>query len=32
MPDRLDYDVMPKVLPDQDGWYPVAQPGTTVSW
>ena len=32
MPERLDYDVMPNVRPDKDGWYPIAQPGTTVAW
>lgn len=32
MPERLDYDVMLKVQPDEDGWYPVAMPGSTVSW
>jgi myo-inositol 2-dehydrogenase / D-chiro-inositol 1-dehydrogenase len=32
MPEELGYDVLPKVLPDKDGWYPVAQPGSTKSW
>ncbi len=32
MPGHVDYDVMPKVLPDEDGWYPVAKPGDTVAW
>ncbi len=31
-PDNADYDTMPKVLPDKDGWYPVGMPGTTVAW
>jgi len=32
MPEELDYDALPKVLPDENGWYPVAQPGTTRAW
>lgn len=32
MPDELGYHVMPKVLPDENGLYPIAQPGTTKSW
>lgn len=29
MPDRLAWDALPKVLPDAEGIYPVAQPGKT---
>jgi predicted dehydrogenase len=27
----LDWDTVPPVVPDQDGWYPVAMPGSTVA-
>ncbi len=30
MPDRLAWDALPKVLPDEKGIYPIAQPGKTV--
>ncbi len=29
MPERLAWDAMPKVVPDEDGYYPVAMPGQT---
>lgn len=29
VPDNLTWDTPPPVLPDADGWYPVAIPGTT---
>jgi predicted dehydrogenase len=29
MPDKLTWDAMPKVLPDKDGFYPVAVPGVS---
>ena len=29
VPDNLTWDTPPPVLPDADGWYPVAVPGTT---
>lgn len=29
MPDELNWDALPKVLPDQEGLYPYAQPGKT---
>ncbi len=32
MPENPDYHTMPKVMPDKDGWYPVAMPGSTVAW
>jgi predicted dehydrogenase len=30
VPDNLTWDTPPPVLPDADGWYPVAVPGTTM--
>jgi hypothetical protein len=27
----LDWNTVPPVVPDQDGWYPVAMPGSTVA-
>jgi myo-inositol 2-dehydrogenase / D-chiro-inositol 1-dehydrogenase len=33
VPDNLtDWNSVPPVVPDQDGWYPVAVPGQTVAW
>ena len=29
MPDKLAWDALPKVLPDENGNYPIAQPGKT---
>jgi len=31
-PDRLAWDATPKILPDAQGVYPVAMPGTTKAW
>lgn len=31
LPERLEWDAMPKILPGQDGFYPVAVPGKTRS-
>lgn len=31
-PDRLAWDAKPPILPDEDGFYPVAMPGVTKSW
>jgi myo-inositol 2-dehydrogenase / D-chiro-inositol 1-dehydrogenase len=31
MPEKLAWDAPPRVLPDRDGFYPVAMPGTIVS-
>ncbi|HXG48574.1 MAG TPA: Gfo/Idh/MocA family oxidoreductase [Methylomirabilota bacterium] len=28
----LDWNSVPPVVPDKDGWYPVAVPGQTVAW
>jgi predicted dehydrogenase len=30
-PDKIAWDAMPKVLPDQNGFYPVAVPGKTIT-
>ncbi len=30
-PEKLAWDAMPKVLPDKDGFYPIAVPGKTVT-
>ncbi len=30
-PDKLAWDAMPKVLPDKEGFYPVAVPGKTIA-
>ncbi|WP_345268241.1 Gfo/Idh/MocA family oxidoreductase [Nibrella viscosa] len=30
-PDRLAWDAMPKVLPNADGYYPIAVPGKTIA-
>ncbi|MDZ4289759.1 MAG: Gfo/Idh/MocA family oxidoreductase [Prosthecobacter sp.] len=30
VPDNLTWDTEPPVIPDADGWYPVAVPGTTL--
>ncbi len=30
VPDVIDWDIEPPVKPDDDGWYPVAIPGTTL--
>ena len=32
LPEKLGYNETPKVLPDADGYYPFAMPGTTVAW
>ena len=32
LPEKLGYDGQPKVLPDADGYYPIATPGSTVAW
>lgn len=32
MPAEFGDDATPKVLPDKDGWYPIAQPGSTTAW
>jgi hypothetical protein len=31
VPDGCTWETEPPVLPDADGWYPVAKPGTTVA-
>jgi predicted dehydrogenase len=31
MPDRLAWDAMPKVLPNKDGFYPIAIPGKSIT-
>ncbi|GAA4468348.1 Gfo/Idh/MocA family oxidoreductase [Nibrella saemangeumensis] len=31
MPDRLAWDAMPKVLPNAEGYYPIAVPGKTIA-
>jgi myo-inositol 2-dehydrogenase/D-chiro-inositol 1-dehydrogenase len=31
-PSEIGYDALPKDLPDKDGYYPTAMPGTTVAW
>jgi len=31
-PERLAWDAAPKILPDADGVYPVAMPGSTKAW
>ena len=31
-PERYDFDVEPPVLPDEDGLYPCAMPGSTKAW
>lgn len=32
MPEKLDWNAMPKVLPDERGFYPIAIPGKTKAW
>jgi len=31
MPETVSWDMTPPILPDQDGWYPVAVPGKTIA-
>ncbi|MEY2904812.1 MAG: hypothetical protein RJA52_828 [Bacteroidota bacterium] len=32
MPEKLDWNALPKVLPDERGFYPIAIPGKTKAW